>query len=153
VRLTGKALQGTAALLFACAPAAPAPPRAGRPGAKGEDGIWTAAPSHAHAVTIAAAATAKSAVAMPIEIARCPCWRVEPRLSCSNRGAKRRPARMGRFFRGNGLCDLGVSVAGCFNRVAPRAPAVAAMLTEWVAMGGRPADGHGPTNQDNHATL
>src|SRR5262249_3837562 len=59
------------------------------PGTSGDGGIWTAAPSHAHAVVIAAAAIAKSAVAIPIEVGPAPPFRtMAPRLSCPDGGAK-----------------------------------------------------------------
>ena len=55
-------------------------------------GISTAAPSHPQIATIAAAANAKSAVAMPIEVLSCPVPRkMAPRLSRRARAAKRGP--------------------------------------------------------------
>src|SRR5258707_15355353 len=85
-------------------------------------------------MVIAAAAIAKSAVAIPIEIGPAAPpggWRLA--LSCRDGGAK--PAG-GAGLRRALACHLGVAPRGCFNWAAPRAAAAAAMLTEWVRMGG-----------------
>src|SRR5437870_12443287 len=47
----------------------------------------------------------------------------------------------------SGFCHLGVTLVGCFNWTAPMA--IAAMLTEWVSMGGGPTDRDGPTIRTN----
>src|SRR5260221_496096 len=88
-------------------------------------------------MVIAAAAIAKSAVAIPIEIgpaAPSGGWRLA--LSCRDGGAKPAVAAGGAGLRCALACHLGVAPRGCFNWAAPRAAAAAAMLTEWVRMGG-----------------
>src|SRR5260370_16992906 len=96
----------------------------------------------------AAAAMAKRAVAIPIEIGPAAPpggWRLA--LSCRDGGAK--PAG-GAGLRRALACHLGVAPRGCFNWAAPRAAAAAAMLTEWVRMGGiQPA----PIVQHSGATI
>src|SRR5215510_11765852 len=59
-----------------------------------------------------------------------------PRLSCPNGGAKPPAVARPGDLRRRALCHLGVGPRGCFNWGAPRAAAAAAMLTEWVRMGG-----------------
>jgi hypothetical protein len=60
---------------------------------------------------------------------------MRPRLSCGNGGAKRRRIALRAIFCRKRLGHLGVTFSGCFNWVAPRLAAAAAMLTEWAAMG------------------
>src|SRR5260370_3625660 len=82
-------------------------------------------------MVIAAAAIAKSAVAIPIEIgpaAPSGGWRLA--LSCRDGGAKPAVDAGCAGLRCALACHLGAAPRCCFNCAAPRAAAAAAMLTE-----------------------
>src|ERR1700746_2087332 len=105
-------------------------------------------------MVIAAAAIGKSAFAIPIEIV--PSTVVDDGASLivpQRRGQATGDRQGAAILRRRALCHLGVAPRGCFNWVAPRAAAAAAMLTEWVRMGGLPTGRRRPTRQGNHAPL
>src|SRR5258708_13385497 len=88
-------------------------------------------------MVIAAAAIAKSAVAIPIEIgpaAPSGGWRLA--LSCRDGGAKPAVAAGGAGLRCALACHLGGAPPGGFNCAAPRAAAATAILAPPARMSG-----------------